>query len=87
MLRRYCSPEERCRRDEILKERVRCSRSRVVPLDKTGSCAVNIDGATITIVDSGGVGDHIAWEVHAEDGSGNGVTLQCEIVVANPGHP
>jgi hypothetical protein len=56
-------------------------------VDKTDSCVVTINGATITIVDSGGVSDHIGWTVHAADGGGNGVTTQCEVVVANPGHP
>ncbi|MGH9361333.1 MAG: hypothetical protein ACRD2T_05400 [Thermoanaerobaculia bacterium] len=55
-------------------------------IDKTGSCVVEIDGATITIVDSGGVGDHIGWTVTAEDGEGNSTTVDCEVVVVNPGN-
>jgi hypothetical protein len=55
-------------------------------VDKTGSCVVQIEGATLTIVDSGGVGDHIGWDVMAQDGGGNTTTAHCELVVANPGH-
>ena len=56
-------------------------------IDKTASCVVGIDGATVTIVDSGGVGDHISWQVHAEDGGGSGTTIECELEVVNPGGP
>ena len=55
-------------------------------IDKTGSCVVEIDGATVTIVDSGGVGDHIGWTVEAEDGEGNSASADCEVVVVNPGN-
>ena len=54
-------------------------------IDKTESCVVAIDGATVTIVDSGGVGDHVSWEVEAEDASGNAATATCEVEVVNPG--
>ena len=55
-------------------------------VDKSESCVVAIDGATITILDSGGVGDHITWTTTATDGSGN--TSQetvFEVEVVNPG--
>lgn len=55
-------------------------------VDKGGSCVVQVSGATVTILDSGGVGDHIVWRVTAEDGSGNTITQSCEVVVANPGN-
>jgi hypothetical protein len=55
-------------------------------IDKTGSCVVQIDGATVTIVDSGGVGDTITWEVEATDGAGNADSATCEVEVVNPGH-
>jgi hypothetical protein len=55
-------------------------------VDKTSSCEVAIEGALVTILDSGGVGDHIGWEIHAEDGGGNALTMDCELVVVNPGH-
>ncbi len=43
-------------------------------------CTVLIDGATILIRNSGGVGTHIEWTLESGD-----ETLQCEVVVANPG--
>jgi uncharacterized repeat protein (TIGR01451 family) len=54
-------------------------------IDKTGSCVVAISGDTVTIHDSGGVGDHITWLVTATDDSGNTDTVTCEIEVVNPG--
>lgn len=54
-------------------------------VDKTESCVVTINGDTITIVDSGGVGDHIGWTVSATDGGGNTAEATCEVVVVNPG--
>ena len=54
-------------------------------MDKTQSCVVDVSGDTVTILDSGGVGDHIQWTVTATDDSGNTSTAVCEIVVANPG--
>lgn len=58
-------------------------------IDKTGSCEVTFEGATITILDSGGVHDHIMWTVSAVDGSGNPAIAVCEVLVVNPGrgHP
>jgi hypothetical protein len=54
-------------------------------VDKTGSCVVSVNGDTITIEDSGGVGDHITWAVVATDSSGNTTTQTYEIQVVNPG--
>ena len=54
-------------------------------IDKTGSCEVAIAGDTITILDSGGVADHIEWTVVATDDSGNVTQETCEVIVANPG--
>jgi len=55
-------------------------------IDKTSSCEVAIIGDdTINILDSGGVGDNIVWDVTATDGSGNSSNLECGIVVVNPG--
>ncbi|MBI4639195.1 MAG: LamG domain-containing protein [Candidatus Tectomicrobia bacterium] len=54
-------------------------------VDKTASCVVSIDGNTITILDSGGVGNHITWTATATDESGNTATAGYEIVVQNPG--
>ncbi len=53
-------------------------------IDKTDSCVVTFDGATISILDSGGVGDHIAWTVQATDASGNQSVETCELLVINP---
>jgi hypothetical protein len=54
-------------------------------VDKTDSCVVSFAGDTITIVDSGGVGDHITWTISAMDSGGNTTTAGCEVIVANPG--
>jgi hypothetical protein len=54
-------------------------------IDKTESCAVSFAGDTITILDTGGVGDHITWNVTATDGSGNQTNAVCEVLVVNPG--
>ena len=43
-------------------------------------CKVNIDGSTIEIENTGGVGTHIEWTVES-----GGQTAQCSVVVANPG--
>jgi hypothetical protein len=50
-------------------------------IDKTESCEVSIIGDTITIIDSGGVGDMITWTVEATDGSGNVGSTNCELGV------
>jgi hypothetical protein len=54
-------------------------------IDKTESCVIEIDGGTVTIVDSGGVGTTIEWTVVATDSSGNTSTVTCTTVVENPG--
>jgi hypothetical protein len=54
-------------------------------IDKTDSCAVNIAGNNVTILDSGGVGDNIEWSVEVTDGSGNTTTEVCSLAVVNPG--
>lgn len=54
-------------------------------IDKTESCEVSLAGDTITILDTGGVGDHITWNVTATDGSGNQTNAVCEVLVVNPG--
>ena len=54
-------------------------------IDKTESCVVEVVGDTITILDSGGVDDHITWTVIATDSSGNTAETDCEILVVNPG--
>ena len=54
-------------------------------IDKTNSCVVALDGDTVTILDSGGVDDHIEWTVEADDGNGNVQTKTCALLVVNPG--
>lgn len=54
-------------------------------VDKTESCVVSINGDTITIEDSGGVGDIITWTVTANDSNGNIVSEIFEVKVVNPG--
>ena len=54
-------------------------------VDKKESCVVEFWDDTITIQDSGGVGDHITWTVLATDGSGNTTEKKCYVDVVNPG--
>ncbi len=54
-------------------------------IDKTESCVVEIRGDTITIVDSGGVGDQIEWTISAEDNCGNADEVTYTVSVVNPG--
>jgi hypothetical protein len=51
---------------------------------KLESCVVTFSGSTITIHDSGGVGDTISWDVQATDSCGNTKVRRCEILVVNP---
>ena len=53
-------------------------------IDKTSSCQVAISGDTVTILDSGGVGDRIEWTVEADDGNGNTQSETCSLEVINP---
>ena len=46
---------------------------------------VFLEGVTIHIDDSGGVGDHISWVIEVVDCCGNVTTQDCEIEVINPG--
>ena len=54
-------------------------------IDKTESCVIDVVGDTITILDSGGVDDHITWTIIATDESGNTTETSCEVLVVNPG--
>jgi hypothetical protein len=56
-------------------------------IDKTNSCVVHLDGDQVTILDSGGVGTTIAWDVWAEDSCGNVATQVCEVDVIRKGGP
>jgi streptogramin lyase len=52
---------------------------------KMESCVVGLSGDTITISDSGGVGDNIVWTIVATDQSGNTTTAEGRVSVDNPG--
>ena len=56
-------------------------------IDKKESCIVNVDGDTITILDSGGVGDQITWTVSAVDECGNGSVVDCTVNVVKKVKP
>jgi hypothetical protein len=56
-------------------------------IDKTESCVVGIQGDTITILDSGGVGDHISWTVLATDNCDNETEEECEVEVVKQDKP
>ena len=47
------------------------------------SCRVAVSGDTITILDSGGVGDTISWTVSTNDGAGNQTQKTCQVNVIN----
>lgn len=51
---------------------------------KMESCVVNVSGDTLTVADSGGVGDNIIWTVIATDQSGNTATAEGHVIVGNP---
>lgn len=53
-------------------------------IDKTSSCVVSVEGDTIRVLDSGGVGDHIQWDLRAVDDSGNESVATCEVLVVRP---
>jgi hypothetical protein len=50
-------------------------------VDKTRSCEVDITGDTLTVLDPGGIGDHIVWTLRAADASGNAREVECEVEV------
>lgn len=53
-------------------------------VDKTESCEVELSGTTISVLDSGGVGDHIRWTVVAIDDHTNRNEVSCSLTVKNP---
>ena len=55
-------------------------------IDKGESCVVTISGDSVTINDSGGVGDNIVWSVRATDCSDNLSDQECSVPVVNPNH-
>ncbi len=48
------------------------------------ACRIELDGGTITIVDSGKVGTLIKWTVESTDTSGNATTVDCGTEVVKP---
>jgi M6 family metalloprotease-like protein len=50
-------------------------------IDRTESCMVDVNGDTIIILDTGGVGDYISWTVRSVDYCGNATETECEIEV------
>jgi hypothetical protein len=50
-------------------------------VDRTDGCEVTINGNVLNIVDSGGVGDMIEWNITATDDVGNTSTETCTIEV------
>ena len=53
--------------------------------NNNGSCNVMVSDNTLTIRNSGGVGNHIEWLVKAVDSSGNTTMKICSVSVSNPG--
>jgi hypothetical protein len=56
-------------------------------IDKTESCIIEVNGDTITVVDSGGVDNNITWTVRANDSCGNVTESTCSVMVVNPVQP
>jgi hypothetical protein len=48
-------------------------------------CDVGVSGATLTLYDSGGIGDHVRWRVASADAHANGTVVTCETEVVRPG--
>jgi hypothetical protein len=53
-------------------------------IGKKASCIVTFEEGTISIQDTGGVGNLISWTVEATDNHGNQSVKTCEIMVINP---
>jgi M6 family metalloprotease-like protein len=56
-------------------------------VDKSESCVVDVAGDTITILDTGGVGDIFRWTVSSTDSCGNTSQQQCTTIVVRPYRP
>lgn len=57
---------------------------RINTADEEEGCVVELAGDTITILDSGGEGNHIAWTISSSDDSGNVSEKSCETLVVHP---
>jgi hypothetical protein len=53
-------------------------------IDRTDECIVTAEGDTITISDSGGVGNFIRWVIEVTDASGLTGSKDCKVEVVNP---
>jgi len=58
--------------------------SRGKRISKLDSCVVEFSGPSITVLDSGGVDDHITWTVNTVDACGNSYQAICEVLVVLP---
>jgi hypothetical protein len=56
-------------------------------IDKTQSCVVDVVGNSITVLDTGGVGTYITWDVLADDNCGNMTITECEVEIVKQGGP
>lgn len=55
-------------------------------IDKSESCVVETNGDSISILDAGGVGTTIEWDVVATDTGGNETQVTCSVDIVNPAH-
>lgn len=53
-------------------------------ISKLESCVVTFMGPTVTILDSGGVGTTITWDILATDACGNAEAATCQVDVVDP---
>jgi hypothetical protein len=51
----------------------------------TKTCNVRVSGATFTVIDSSGIGNHFRWYVRATDSNGQTTEQPCETQVIKPG--
>jgi hypothetical protein len=65
---------------------VTCFRYKGTERKVHNNCHVEIAGDTLTIRNSGGVGNHVEWTIEVTDGSGNSSTATCLITVVRPGN-
>jgi hypothetical protein len=54
-------------------------------IDMGQSCRVDLAGDSITILNTGGVGTYITWDVRAVENCGDVTERECEVEVVRPG--
>jgi len=69
---------------EILDYRCFMATNKGKNISKEASCLVTLLENTVTIDDSGGVGDNIHWTAQARDCSGNITVKECSVLVVKP---